>query len=339
MGDALRTRVTPRPQVRQVVIGLVVALAVAVVVVLAIARLAGFAELGDAIEGARWQWLAACAVGQGAVFTGYAAAFRGAVRFEGGPAVTRRRSFRVILASFGLTQLIAAGGAAGLAITYWALRRLGFDRRPAVIRLIALNTAVYLVFALLAWWAAVLALARGSAPHAMTIPWLVAVPVVVALARWFTRQSRVERWTDGSGGRLRLALATGVAAAWWVRRAAAATDGRPVFLWAGGYWAGDLLSLWAALRAFGANPGVFAMALAYCTGYLAQAVPLPFIASGGIDAATTFALTAVGVPVELALLGVVTHRVFAFWLPIGPGLWSAVEFAREDGEGEAVPIT
>ena len=39
-----------------------------------------------------------------------------------------------------------------------------------------------------------------------------------------------------------------------------------------------------------------------------------------MDAATTFALTAVGVPLEQALLGVVAHRVFAFWLPLVPGL-------------------
>ncbi len=35
---------------------------------------------------------------------------------------------------------------------------------------------------------------------------------------------------------------------------------------------------------------------------------------------------------EVALLEVVAHRVFAFWLPIGPGLWFAARFAR-DGQG------
>ena len=31
---------------------------------------------------------------------------------------------------------------------------------------------------------------------------------------------------------------------------------------------------------------------------------------------------------EVALLGVVAHRVFAFWLSIGPGLWFAARLAR-----------
>ena len=49
-----------------------------------------------------------------------------------------------------------------------------------------------------------------------------------------------------------------------------------------------------------------------------------------MDAATTFTLTAVGVPIEVALLGVVAHRVFAFWLPVIPGLWSATVLVRDD---------
>ena len=73
------------------------------------------------------------------------------------------------------------------------------------------------------------------------------------------------------------------------------------------------------------------------TGYLAQSVPIPLIATGGVDAATTFTLAAVGVPIEVALLGVVAHRVFAFWLPVVPGLWSATVLAR--GEIPTVATT
>jgi uncharacterized membrane protein YbhN (UPF0104 family) len=79
---------------------------------------------------------------------------------------------------------------------------------------------------------------------------------------------------------------------------------------------------------FGATLGPAAPALAYATGYVAQLVPLPFVATGGVDAATTFALTAVGVPLEAALLGVVAHRLFAFWLPVLPGLVLAALLPR-----------
>jgi uncharacterized membrane protein YbhN (UPF0104 family) len=93
------------------------------------------------------------------------------------------------------------------------------------------------------------------------------------------------------------------------------------------YRLGDLLTLWATLHAVGASIDIALLVVAYTTGYLAQAVPIPFLATGGVDAATTFTLGAVGVPIEIALLGVVAHRVFAFWLPIGPGLWSATRLA------------
>lgn len=73
-----------------------------------------------------------------------------------------------------------------------------------------------------------------------------------------------------------------------------------------------------------------AIVVAYVLGYLAQSVPIPLIATGGVDAATTSTLRAVGVPIEVALLGVVAHRVFAFWLPVFPGLWSATVLVREE---------
>ena len=74
------------------------------------------------------------------------------------------------------------------------------------------------------------------------------------------------------------------------------------------------------LRSFGPGPGAAAFLLAFATGYAAQFVPVPFVATGGVDAATTFALAAVGVPLEVALLGVAANRVFSFWLPVWPAL-------------------
>lgn len=319
----------------RIVLGLAAAVAVGALVVLALGRLAGFGDLGDTFDGARWQWLAVCAVGQTIVFTGYAGTLRRAVAFEGGPSIAPRTSLRIVFASFAMTQLVAAGGAAGLAVTYWAMRRLGFDRRESTVRLLGLNTAVYLAFAGVAWTGAWIALVRSTAPRAMTLAWLLAVPVVVAVARWFTDPQRAGSW-ERDGGRARALVGTGVAAAAWVRRALIDAGGRRMFIWAAAYWVGDLVSLWAALRAFDASPGVGSLALAYATGYLAQAIPLPLIATGGVDAATTLVLTTVGVPIEAALLGVVAHRVFAFWLPIGPGLWSAAGLARHNRRGEPI---
>lgn len=310
----------PRLEWRRLALGGVVALAVAVGVVLLIGRAAGYSKLSAALRDADPEWLAVCAGGQLLVFAGYAGVYRAAVRFEGGPRIDLRLSLRVVLASFGLTQLVAAGGAAALAVTYWALRRLRFGRRDALVRLIGLNTFVYLVFGLIGLGAAVAALVLDEAPLPMTLTWIVVIPMLLVAARWFTAPGRVVGWTRDGGGWFRRGLAVGVAAAWWVRRATAVSQGRMLGPWALLYWIGDIASLWGGLRAFGVELGLAALILAYTTGYVAQAVPLPFVATGGVDAATTFALTAVGVPLEQALLGVVAHRVFAFWIPLVPGL-------------------
>jgi uncharacterized membrane protein YbhN (UPF0104 family) len=232
------------------------------------------------------------------------------------------------LASFAATQLFAFGGVAGLALVYWVLRRVGCDRREASVVLIGLNTCVFLVFGLIAWLAAGFALASAQAPLAMILPWLFGVPALVIAADWFTAPGRVDRWSDEGSTTWRRALGTGVAAAAWARLRIARSDGRALLAWAVCYWFGDLLSLWAALRAFGGRPGAAALVLAYASGYIVQALPIPLIATAGVDTATTFLLHMVGVPLEIALLGVVAHRVFAFWLPIVPGALFAFTMPR-----------
>ena len=172
------------------------------------------------------------------------------------------------------------------------------------------------------------AFSTDAAPAGMTVPWMIGFPVVLAAAGWFTAPIRVRSWTVPATGLIRHALATGVGAAWWVRRSLRSSEGRRMFAWAACYWLGDMASLWFALRAFGVAPRLPALVVAYATGYLVQALPIPLIATGGVDAATTFLLHAVGVPLDLALVGVVAHRVFAFWLPVIPGSVFALMLPR-----------
>ena len=332
--EALRA---PRPT--QVALAAGVALIVTAVLVVSIGRFAGFTKLGDTLNGAAWGWLGLCALGQIGVFVGYAGAFRASLA-EGVSAqntdpgrsqVGVWYSLKVALGGFGLTQLVAAGGAAGMAFTFWVLRRLGFSKRNAMVQLITLNTAVYFVFGGLGWLGALVGLLDPAIPRAMTLSWLAGFIAVIAVARWFTQPHRAAAFgAAGGAGRLRRALAVGVTAAARVRACTRTTDGRRLLNWSLLYWIGDLVSLWAALRAFGVTVSVAAIVVAYVLGYLAQSVPIPLIATGGVDAATTFTLRAVGVPIEVALLGVVAHRVFAFWLPVFPGLWSATVLVREE---------
>lgn len=313
---------------RHLVAGVFAALAVGALVVVGIGRLAGFAHLRDAVSGADYRWLAVCAAGQTAVFAGYSGALRGAIAVGDGAKVPVTTSVRLVLASFAATQVFAFGGVAGLALVYWALRKVGMQREQAAVRLIGLATAVYLMFGLLACSAAAWSLFDSATPLAMKLSWLIGFPIVLLLARWFTTPSRMDRWVVVDGGWFRRALGTGVAAAAWVRGLTTNDRGQVVLGWAALYWVGDIASLWAALHAFGVRPALAPLALVYATGYLAQSLPIPFIATGGVDAATTFLLHVIGVPLDVALAGVIAHRLFAFWLPVIPGSIFAVTLPR-----------
>ena len=316
------------PRMMQLALGLVAAVVVAAMVVIGIGRLAGFAHLRDAVDDADFEWLLVCAAGQVAVFAGYAGALRHAFASEQGPRLAIGASVELVLASFAATQLLAFGGVGGLAIVYWALRRAGLSRPLASVRVIGLSTAVYLVFAVIGWGGAAWALAGADVPLGATVPWLAGLPIILLAARWFTEVHRAARWDVDDRRRSRRALAIGIGAAAWVRRSMTSRDGRPLFTWALCYWLGDIASLWAALRAFGAKPDLATLLVAYTTGYLVQSLPIPFVATGGVDAATTFLLRAFGVPLDVGLAAVVAHRLFAFWLPVVPGSVLAFNLPR-----------
>jgi hypothetical protein len=89
--------------------------------------------------------------------------------------------------------------------------------------------------------------------------------------------------------------------------------------WAGANWGFDALALWASLRAYGAGVGIEALAVVF--GIQALAAWLPVTPSGlGISEAVVIpALIAFGSPRAAAVLGILTWRVIAFWLPIPLG--------------------
>jgi uncharacterized membrane protein YbhN (UPF0104 family) len=315
-------------RIGHVALGVVGALIVGVLLIVGIGHAVGFTQIQGTLDQASFGWLAVCVFGQITVFGGYTGAMRQAIASEGGPTIPLSTTLRLVFASFAATQLLAFGGVGGLVIVYWGLRRVGMERESAATRLIGLSTAVYLVFGVIGWCAATTCFLLSRAPLGMTVPWMVGIPLVVLLASWFTEPVRVDRWTAHRGGWLREGIGVGVGAAAWVRRALGSDVDRPMFGWAACYWLGDVLSLWGALHAFGISLDVPNLVLAYATGYIAASLPIPLIATGGVDAATTFLLHSAGVPLDTALLAVVTHRIFAFWLPVIPGVYCAFRLSR-----------
>lgn len=324
------------PPGRRAAIAVVGALLVAVGVGALIARAAGFTRVRDAIVEADSSWFLVCFFAEVAAFAAYAVVVREAFEWRSGPRVRYGLSVHVTLASLGATRVVAAAGAGGLAVMYWCFRRGGFPTREALVRVLGLNTLVYLVFGVGAWVAALLATlgVGGHAPLALTLPWLVAVPFCILAARYVTEPERVSGFDLTRGNIVRRGLAYAIAGARRVREVFPHRVGRRSLVGAAVYWAGDIVCLWAALHSVGVSLPFSELVLAYATGYVAMVLPLPFAGVGGVDAAMTFALTAVGVSLAPALVGVAVYRLFGFWIPTIPALAALVLLPRA-GKGLA----
>ncbi len=173
----------------------------------------------------------------------------------------------------------------------------------------------------------------GHVQDAMTYPWLAVVPGFLA-ALWVSSPKRAERLSDpGAGGRGRRWFAHLVAGIVKLRSLLAAP--RRHGLGVAGvslYWFGDIACLWAALKIYNAQISIPALVLAYATGYVATRRSLPGGGAGIVEVLMTFALVWVGMSLAPALLGVVTYRLFNFWLPVIPALAAlpAVRRMRQD---------
>jgi uncharacterized membrane protein YbhN (UPF0104 family) len=333
---------------------LAVAGALGVLAVLLVGKVVSFSSLAEAIRGADWRWVPVCMAGEVLAYAGYILAYRDLARVDGGPTLTYRLITRVVATSFGAYVLSSV---AGPAVDFWALRRAGARRNDAVVRILAMNTLKFGVLGAAAALAGAALLATDGAPFAMALPWIVVVSVCVALAAWlsgpgFGRHiAAAPTDHDHSQCGLRVyehcvhyvareGVYDAIRGVRYVRhvlaqplRYPAGVVGYPL------YWAGDVLCLWGGLKAFGGDIGLAALVLAYATGYVVTILPLPGGGTGGVEAATTYALHVLGVPLAPALLGVVLYRLVNFWLPIVPALATLPTLRRLDAQLRADAVT
>ena len=312
---------------RRALLAVAAAVVLSAGVTLLIARAVRFEAFGDVLRAGRPGWLVLCVAGEALAYAGYVLSYQAVAAVRGGVRLPFGLTLHAVAISLGAFSLATAAG--GLSVDYWALREAGRGRADTAVRVLALHTLHWAVLAPAVALAAAIALAAGIAPAGIAVPWIAAVPFCFAAAAWITAPAR-RRLAEPEGGRVRRALALAVRGLLLLRALAAHRRGEGPRAVTGAvlYWAGDLLCLWGALAAFGAPPGPAALVVAYATAYVTTALPLPAGGSGGLEAAMTFALHAVGVPLGPALAGALAFRVFNFWLPIVPALLVAPTIGR-----------
>jgi uncharacterized protein (TIRG00374 family) len=305
-----------------------------------------------------WGWVVV-AVGFNAFsFVAYAGLFRGILGGRDDQDVIYRRldfaaSFKITMAGLAASTLFSAAGAGGVALTYWALRKAGMERRRAACRMVAFIVLLYTVYAVAIIVFGILLNTpwiHGKAPVAGTI-----VPAGLAFAAMLIAglialipddlERRIERHQDRPWVR-RMATApatvssgirTAITYLRHPRRFAGAIGG------AVGYWVGMVGILWACFHAYGGGVPFGVVVMGFFLGMVANLAPSPAAGVGTLDAGLIGAFLLFDIPIDTVLPAVLTFRLVGFWLPIIPGVIAYFALRRQVngwGDGaEAVSYT
>lgn len=278
-------------------------------------------------------WLLAAVALEVLAVLSYGALFRAVVGDGGLGRIGWGESFQITLAASAATKVLAAGGAGGIAVTAWALRRSGMSARTVARRMTAFIVLLYSVYAgavVIAGIGLRTGVLPGPAPFGLTlVPAAVGALVIIAalgFARFGAGPCRAGEPAEG-GLRERLRAVPGVLA-WGVRDAIGLlVTARAGLLGAIGWWFFDIAVLGLAFAAFGETPAVAVLVMAYFVGLVGNTLPLPG-GFGGVEGGMIASFLAFGVDADLAVVAVLTYRVISFWLPAGPGAAAYVLLRR-----------
>lgn len=303
--------------------------------------IAGFDDTWTRLASGEPVWLLAALLLELLSFASYTIFFR-VVFASASPLVDWRASYRITMAGVVATRLLAVAGAGGIALTAWALRRLGIGAQTIANRMASFYILLYGVFMaglLVAGFGLRAGVFAGPAPPGLTVvpaAFAAVVIVIVLTGAWLShdRGGRPERAEEPTPGRVRrfmaavpATLSSGVRGGVELVRSR-----RPGLLGAIGWWGFDIAVLWACLKAFGVSPPPAVVVTAYFVGMIANVLPVPG-GIGAVDGGMIAALIGLGVAGGPALVGVLSYRALAFWLPIAPGVLAYVQLLRSSRSG------
>jgi uncharacterized protein (TIRG00374 family) len=295
-------------------------IALIAVVVALVVLLPGLGELRTRLEHANIGWLL---VGVGLKVLsgfGYVAVFR--------MVFCRRMSWRVStqvgMSELGANALFPTGGAGGLALGAWALKRGGMPADDIARRTVAffLLTSVPNVLGVIVLG---LGLASGvfGGEHNLLLTLLPAgiAASAVALALQAGRIARrwgrsLERRGHELSRRKQLLMKALTALGEGVRGAVALLREGNLLLIGGliAYLAFDVMIVWATFHALGPTPALAILWMAYLIGELGGLIPVPG-GIGGVEAGLVGTLALYGVSLASGTGAVLAYRAIALWVP------------------------
>lgn len=309
-------------------------LALVIAVVAAVTLLPGLGELRSRLAGASPGWLALGVALKVVSGLGYVAVFR--MIFC--RLMSWRVSFQVGMSELGANALIPTGGAGGLALGAWALKRGGMGGEEIAKRTVAffLLTSLPNVLGVIVLGAALgLGVIGGEGNPLLTLLPAVIATAAIVLAifagRIATRMSaRLDGRGDGESSKRELfvvkalgAIGDGVGEALALLREANAI----LILGLVAYLAFDVMIVWATFRSLGPAPPLAVLWIAYLIGELGGLIPVPG-GIGGVDAGLVGTLALYGVSLTSATGAVLAYRAIALWVPAVVGGLSFLALRR-----------
>jgi len=265
-------------------------------------------------------------------FAAYVALFRGVVG-EKAIHLTVSESYQITMAGLAATRLFSAGGAGGILLTYWALRKAGMERRQSAARMVAFLVLLYSVYLIALVVFGVLlrtGVLPGEAPLSVTlIPAAIAgAAIILILALSFLPgdfDRRIDRMTTGRFAKVAHAVATVPATVAQGTRNALVymrdpSQGGLALAGALGFWGANIGILWASFQAFDVSVPFGVIVMGFFVGMVANLFPLAPGGVGAVDAGMIGAFVVFGLPEDEVFVAVLAYRVIAFWVPIPPGM-------------------
>jgi putative heme transporter len=339
--------------VRRLVQTLVVVLALLLVIYFLVPKLVGLSDALSRLDDAEPLWVGVAIGFNVLAFGTYIALFKGVV---GGDALRLRwlETYEINMAGVAATRLFSAGGAGGIALTYWALRKAGMARRDAARRMVAFLALQYAFYPLALIVFGILlrtGVVNGENSVELTIVpaaiagVLLVLGILVALIPSDVER-RLQPFVHGERARAVLHTAAKVPATVGegLRFAgdlfAHPSRGGLAVLGAAGFWVTSIGVLWASFHAFGVHVPLAVVVQGFFLGMVANLFPLAPAGVGAVDAGMIGAFVLFGIPEETVFPAVLTFRLVAFWLPIPPGVVAFFQLRHtvHAWETEGLPI-
>ncbi len=324
-------------------------------------NLIGLEDAVQKLGEASLPWIAVAVGFNVLAFAAYVALFRGVIG-EHLVHLDWRESYQITMAGLAASRLLSAGGAGGVVLSYWALRKAGMRRVEAARRMVAFLVLLYAIYIVAVIVFGILlrtGVLPGEAPVSVTIiPAAIAGGVALAVLLialipgdlqgrlHFTGKSRVGKLAVKLST-VPATLSTGIRTALGFLR-----DPRKGGLGVGGaigFWAANIGILWASFMAFGESVPAGVIVMGFFVGMAANLIPGP-AGVGTVDGGLIGAFVIFGLHASTVIAAVLIYRLIAFWLPLPPGIVAFLQLRRtvagwesegrpviESGDGAAGP--